>query len=218
MKAVIFDMDGVLVDTNKAHYEAFLKVCQKRGLTFEYDDYDSVKGMHRHEIAETIYKNNGRTYTSRDIEHFSNEKNSCYQTLVEEMDETVILPGIIAFIHDLKANGMKLAVASSSTNVKRVLHQVGLLSYFDYVVDPTTLANGKPDPEIFLKACEQLHCSPNDCVAIEDGLAGMQAIKKTDMYAIGVGDTKGLEQADWHVKDTSELTYERFLEQLAICT
>lgn len=106
-----------------------------------------------------------------------------------------------------------MAIASSSMNNKTVLTKVGLIDYFDYIVDPTTLQNGKPDPEIFLKAAEGLQVAPAECVAIEDGASGIRAINQTEMFSVAVGEAVASERADWHVTHTSELTFQALLKK-----
>lgn len=106
-----------------------------------------------------------------------------------------------------------MAIASSSTNAKTVLQNVGLLDYFDHIVDPTTLTKGKPAPEIFIKAAQALNIEPKYCVAIEDGAAGLKAIRQTEMFSVTVGDAVKDEPADWHVNDTCDITFEKLMKK-----
>lgn len=212
-KAVIFDMDGVIVDTVNLYYEANKAVAERLNLPFTKEDNNEFRGIGRMEIVKKLVKKAKKNLPEDEIENLANWKNEIYQRLIDKLDDSAILPGMKELIKTLKENHIKMAIASSSTNARTVLENVGLIEYFDHIVDPTTLTKGKPDPEIFLKALEAINVEPKDCVAIEDGVAGLKAINQTGMFAVAVGDAVASERADWHVNDTSEITYEKLVEK-----
>lgn len=213
LKAVIFDMDGVIVDTFELYFKANKAVADRLSLPFTLEDNDEFRGIGRMEIVKNLVARAGKNLSEAEITELANWKNEYYKQLIREIDERAILPGMKKFIQELKENNIKMAIASSSTNAKTVLKNIGLIDYFDFIVDPTTLKKGKPDPEIFLKAVEALKLETTDCAGIEDGVAGLQAINQTKMFSIAVGEAVANEPADWHVTNTSEVTYEALIKK-----
>ena len=213
LQAVIFDMDGVIVDTFELHYSANKEVAGQLSLPFSIQDNEKTRGLSRMDIIEMLVKESGTNLTAVEKEKLSEDKNKHYQQQIASIDENAILPGMKDFISSLKERGIKIAVASSSTNGKTVLENVGLLDCFDYVVDPSTLAKGKPDPEIFRKAADALGVAHENIAAIEDGAAGIEAINETEMFSIGVGQAVKNKTADWHVSSTDEITLHKLLER-----
>ena len=135
-------------------------------------------------------------------------KNRDYQMLISKLTPEDLLPGIGRLLCQLKNENIKIALASSSRNAPKILRRLAIIDDFHAIVDPTTLAKGKPDPDIFLTAAAMLDVSPADCAAIEDAEAGISAIKSAGMFAVGVGDETSLRGADLIVHNTNELTFE----------
>ena len=138
-------------------------------------------------------------------EELAYEKNKHYQALIREMTEDHLLPGIKMLLEDCKKQGIKMGIASSSSNANTVIDALGIRSFFDCIVDVRKIKKGKPDPEIFLTAADQLKVKPDACVAIEDGEAGIKAINQTDMVSIGVGKHLREEDVNFRVYSTADL-------------
>lgn len=217
LKAVIFDMDGVIADTMGLHYLANKKIAEELGLSFNQNDNEKFKGISRMDIIKTFTKKAGLDLTWEEMKELSERKNRYYKEFLNNISENELLPGIVDFMLDLKKNGLKLAVASSSTNAKTVLEKTGVFHLFDHVVDASKIINGKPHPEIFLSAADALGIPYSNCAAIEDGKAGLDAIHQIPMFSIGVGDDEYMKQADWYVDSAIELSYSKlnklFLEK-----
>ena len=214
LQAVIFDLDGVIVDTFELYYQANKMVADKLGVPFTIEDNEQFRGIGRNEIIDALANKSNKTVSLREKAMLAHEKNRYYQQLIENMDEQSVLPGMKELIIELSRNKIKIGIASSSTNGEVVLHKVGLFSYMDYIVDPKTLLKGKPDPEIFLLAAEALRVSEENCAAIEDGMAGMKAIHSTKMFSIGIGKDPIMETADWHVVTTAEITFPELVNRM----
>ncbi|WP_108669959.1 beta-phosphoglucomutase [Peribacillus acanthi] len=213
VKAVIFDLDGVIADTFEFYYITNKTVADKLGIPFTRKDNERYRGIGRYEIINSLVKLSKKELSEIEKFELAESKNEQYQHLIENMNETSILPGMKKFILDLKSHDIKIGLASSSTNGQTVLKKIGLYNYFDCIVNPKSLKKGKPDPEIFLKAAENLKVDIENCVAIEDGEAGIKAIKKTKMFSIGIGNGSELETADWHVLRTEEITYPELIKR-----
>ncbi|WP_211234335.1 beta-phosphoglucomutase [Paenibacillus taiwanensis] len=209
IQAVIFDLDGVITDTAKYHYEAWKQLADELELPFDWAFNEQLKGIDRMASLEKILSQrpDGGAHVSLEQKQiWAHLKNINYQRLIQSVDESEILPGILLLFDDLKQANVQIGLASASRNAKTLLQQLKVEAYFDVIVDPAQLANGKPAPDIFLAAAAGLQVEPKYCVGIEDAEAGVQAIKSAGMFAIGVGEHDILKQADYIVTDTSELS------------
>ncbi|WP_052144843.1 beta-phosphoglucomutase [Halalkalibacter okhensis] len=206
IKAVIFDMDGVISNTVHLHYIVNKKVADRLGIAFNEEWNQKLQGLSRRATVQAIVEKSGVSLSDEEFESCCEIKNSHYIQLINELTEKDTQPGIRSFIKELKESGVTMVVASASQNASRVLTRLELLPYFAGVVDVTKLTRGKPDPEIFLKAAEMVHVSPTDCVAIEDGEAGLTGILQTEMFSVGVGSEPSLVRADLTLPSTEDLT------------
>ena len=211
MKGVAFDLDGVITDTAKFHFEAWSKLAKEKfALDLPAEFESQLKGISRIESLERILAFGGLTdkYSEAEVVQLANEKNNYYVAAISKLTEADILPGIASLLEQLKEHGVKLAVASASKNAPMILEKLGLATYFDAIVDPSELKAGKPAPDIFLAAAKALNLAPSECVGLEDASAGVAAIKAAGMVAVAIGDEVELAQADTIVKTTADLNYD----------
>jgi beta-phosphoglucomutase len=203
-KAVIFDLDGVITDTAHYHYLAWKRLAQSQGVHFDHAFNENLKGIDRMGSLEMILASAGRAYSQQEKLALADEKNEHYKTLIDTMSAADLLPGAVQALDAVRAAGLKIGLASVSKNAFTVLDHLGIAGKFDYVVDAATIARGKPDPEIFLKAARELGVAPADCLGVEDAVAGVAAIKGAGMYALGIGRPEVLAQADKVIAGLSE--------------
>lgn len=196
MKAVIFDLDGVITDTARYHYLAWKRLAESQGVHFDEAFNEHLKGIDRMGSLDLILASSSRSYTQDEKLALAHEKNEHYKELIATMSPDDLLPGAVAALDACRAAGLKIGLASVSKNAFSVLDMLGITGKFDYVVDAATIARGKPDPEIFLKAARELGVDPADCMGVEDAVAGIASIKSAGMYALGIGDPQVLRQAD----------------------
>jgi beta-phosphoglucomutase len=210
VKAVIFDLDGVITDTAEFHYIAWKQLAEKIGISFDREFNEKLKGVSRIDSLELILakENRQNEFSEEEKELLTTEKNDHYVRLIKEITPKELLEGIREFLDELKENNIKIAMASASKNAFSVTESLGVLSYFDYIVDAKTVEKSKPDPEVFIKAAEAIGIEPKYCIGIEDAAAGIVAIKAAGMYAIGVGDEEVLKEADIVVSSTRLLNME----------
>ncbi|AVX19567.1 alpha,alpha-trehalose phosphorylase [Carboxydocella sporoproducens DSM 16521] len=213
LEAVIFDLDGVITDTAEYHYLAWKRLAEELGLAFDRALNEQLKGIGRKESLEIILQANGKTAAEAEKEEWIARKNRYYLELLEQLTPAAVAPGVLALLQELKAHGIKIALASASKNAPLVLEKLQLTRYFDVIVDAGAVKKGKPDPEIFLTAAEQLQVHGGNCLGIEDAAAGIAAIKAAGMVAVGVGDKATLPAADLVVKTMNELN----LSKLQAC-
>ena len=204
LQAAIFDLDGVITDTAEHHYQAWQRLAAEASLPFDRELNERLKGVSRMESLDIILENAGQTASLQDKARLADRKNAYFRELIDGITPDDLLPGIGDLLAELRARGVRTAIASMSQNVFDVVRHLGIQGAVDAIVDPATLVKGKPDPEIFLVAAETLGVRFEDCVGIEDARAGILAIKAARMVAVGVG--RDLPDADWVVPDTRSLT------------
>jgi beta-phosphoglucomutase len=186
-KAVIFDLDGVIVTTDEFHYQAWKQISEEENLHFNREINEKLRGVSRGESLKIILKFSKKDYSEHEQEQLTERKNDMYKKLLATISSKDILPGVYPLITKLKEHGVKIAIGSSSKNAKYILEKIGLLNLFDAVADGTDIKRSKPDPEVFLLAAERLGINVGDCVVIEDAEAGIDAALAAGMKAVGVG-------------------------------
>lgn len=204
IKGVIFDLDGVLVDTAKYHYLAWKKLANKLGFDFSEKDNERLKGVSRMRSLEILLEIGGISTDENQKNKWAEEKNESYVESLKTLDKTALLEGTLDYLNVLHNQGVKISLGSASKNAPLILSQTAIQHRFDAVIDGNCVSKAKPDPEVFLTAAKALNLSPSDCAVFEDSLAGIQAAKKGGMLAVGVGDKENLPGADFYVKNLEE--------------
>lgn len=195
-KAVIFDLDGVITDTAHYHYLAWKALAESEGVHFDHAFNEHLKGVDRMGSLNLILAGSSTTYSMQQKLALAERKNRQYVELIATMSQADLLPGAIEALASVRAAGLKIGLASVSKNAFTVLDRLGIGARFDYVVDAALIANSKPHPEIFLNAAAALGVAPQDCLGVEDAVAGVASIKSAGMFALGVGSPDVLTQAD----------------------
>ena len=211
LKALVFDLDGVLTDTAKYHYLAWKKLADELGYYFDEHINELLKGVSRINSFEIILEKNNATdkFTAEEKEDLANKKNEYYKEMIEQLTPDDILPGIVTFITDARNNGVKCAVASISKNASRVLELLEISDLFDYIADAALVKKPKPDPEIFLTCANALGFDPSECIGVEDAQAGIESIHSAGMLSIGINVTVTSIMPDVVLKSTSELNFNK---------
>lgn len=206
MKAFIFDLDGVLVFTDRFHYQAWKTIADRMGISFDESVNDRLRGISRAESLEIILEKYDKALLSdfekRDL---LEEKNQIYRKYLSGMTPEHVSPEVRETLLSLREAGFKLAVGSSSKNAIFILEQTGLMDIFDAIADGNHITRSKPDPEVFLKAAEYLGVEPADCMVVEDAYAGIEAARAAGMKTAGIGTASGDERADYKIQSFREL-------------
>ena len=207
LKAVVFDLDGVLTDSAKYHYQAWKMLADKLGIPFDEEYNEKLKGVSRMESLELILQNGNAQdkYTQEEKVAMATEKNEFYKQLIHQITPEDVLPGIHDFLEQLKAAGIKTAVASVSHNAPFILERLELDKYFDYICDAAQVPRAKPFPDIFLSAAKNLGVEPANCIGVEDAQAGIQAINAAGMMSVGVGTESQMQEAKLILPSTAKL-------------
>jgi beta-phosphoglucomutase len=209
-KGVIFDLDGVLIDTGEFHKQSWYDLAQKQGLDISDEIFYSTFGMQNYQIIPILA---GRSLPAEDIERLSEWKESCYRELAA--GKLTLLAGAETLIKDLKNKDFLLAIGTSTprVNVTFILEQVPSLNCFDAFITGEQVSKGKPHPDTFLKAAEKLLLGQDRCVVVEDAVQGVEAGKAAGMAVVAVTTTRNredLQQADLIVDSLAELKAENF--------
>ncbi|MCL7753266.1 beta-phosphoglucomutase [Polaribacter sp. Z022] len=212
-KGFIFDLDGVIVDTAKYHYLAWKKLANELGFEFTVEQNELFKGVSRKRCLEILLDIGKREATQEEFDTWMVEKNVDYLKYIENMDASEILPDVPKVLQYLKENNIPIALGSASKNAQPILEKVGLLPYFDTIVDGNNVTKAKPDPEVFLLAAKQLGVKPEDCVVFEDAVAGVEAANAAKMISIGIGDKNVLTEANSIFTDFTEINID-FIKNL----
>lgn len=204
-KGFIFDLDGVIVDTAKYHYLAWKKLANDLGFEFTKEQNEMFKGVSRKRCLEILLDIGEIDATQEQFDTWMVEKNIDYLEYIEKMDESEILPDVTKILDYLKDKEQPIALGSASKNAKPILEKVGLLSYFDTIVDGNNVTKAKPDPEVFLIAAKQLGVNPEDCIVFEDAVAGIEAANRAEMISIGIGEKNILNEAQHNYEDFTQI-------------
>jgi beta-phosphoglucomutase len=200
-KAFIFDLDGVIVDTAKYHFLAWQKLASQLGIEFTPEHNEELKGVSRVRSLDIILAL-GKVEANQDDKNlWLKQKNDDYLLYLKDIDNSEILPGVMPILQFLKENNQPIALGSASKNARPILEKIGIIHYFDAIVDGNDVTNAKPDPEVFLQAAKLLGVTPPNSIVFEDSVAGVQAANIAKMTSVGIGEEHILHEAKFIFKD-----------------
>lgn len=207
IKAVVFDLDGVLVDTDRFHYQAWKRILWELGKEFTSEDNEQIKGVARLKSLEILLKMKDLEMSEVEKMRVLRKKNNWYLEYITEIDRESILPGVKEFLELLKFNGYQTAIASTSDNTSIILELTGLKKYFDVVIDGYQVKSPKPNPEVYLVSAMTLKMEPHECAVFEDSRAGVLAAKRAGMRVVAVSE-RPIGVADKWIKSLVDLDME----------
>ena len=202
---VIFDLDGVICFTDNYHYQAWKELADAEGIYFDEKINGRLRGVSRMESLDIILERASRCYTQEEKEQLATRKNESYVRLLEKMSPRDLSDEVKNTLDTLRQRGYKLAIGSSSKNTKKILKQIGLDGYFDAVSDGTNITKSKPDPEVFIKAAEMVEEKPENCLVVEDALAGIDAAYAGGFISAGIGDAASHKYVTYPIHTFSDL-------------
>ena len=207
-KGVIFDLDGVIVDTVLLHFNAWKKMFSEYGKDFTFEDYkNKVDGIPRMRGARAILKD----LSEQELSKAATRKQSYFLEFLEK-EGVIVHQSTVDLAKELKVRGIKVAVISSSKNCRHILERAFLIDLFDVIITGNDIERGKPDPDVFLLAAERLGLSYEDCLVVEDAVLGVEAANRANMKCVGIdryNSPERLSGADIVVKDLSEIGIEK---------
>lgn len=206
LRAAIFDLDGVIVFTDKFHYQAWKKMADELGIYFDEEINNRLRGVSRMDSLEIILERyEGEPLSAEKKEELAAQKNDTYRELLKTMTPADVSNEVRETLAEIRRRGYKISLGSSSKNAKFILERVGLSDAFDAISDGTNITKSKPDPEVFLKGAEFLDEKPENCLVVEDAEAGIDAGIAGGMKTAAIGDAVNCGKADYNMASFSDL-------------
>jgi len=211
MKAVIFDLDGVLVSTDEYHFQAWKQLANEENIYFDRKINERLRGVSRMDSLEIILERSRISYRAEEKKTLASRKNGYYISNIENLTPNDMLPGALVSINRLKEAGKFIAIGSSSKNTLLILEKLGIKEYFDAIVDGNQIKNSKPDPEVFLLGAQKMNVKPEECLVVEDAASGVEAGKSAGMKVLGVGSAKNHPLADYRANSLAGIDILKFV-------
>jgi beta-phosphoglucomutase len=212
IKAVLFDLDGVLVSTDEYHYYSWKKLSEEEGFGFfDHEFNHKFRGVARMECIEIITKASGKHYTPEQKQELADRKNRYFVESLSTVTTEVLLPGALSTLKELRKRGIKVAVASNSRNAKTIIDQSQIKELLDTIVDGFDITNSKPDPEVFLLAAKNVDIPPAQCLVVEDAVAGIESARRAGMKALGIGTKERLPNANIVIPNLAAISVDDLL-------
>ncbi len=212
--AVILDLDGVLTDTARYHFQAWKRLAEDEDIVFTREDNEHLRGVSRRRSLELLLGEHIDRYSEAQIQEMMERKNNTYRRLLREITENDFLPGARKLMADIRRHGLKMAVGSASKNTATVLQRLGIAEVFDTVADGYSTERGKPAPDLFLYAAAQMDVPPEQCIVVEDAHAGIQAALAAGMIAVGIGPVERVGDAHFRYDATADIDLDQILAAL----
>jgi len=212
--AVILDLDGVLTDTARYHFQAWKRLAEDEDIVFTREDNEHLRGVSRRRSLELLLGEHIDRYSEAQIQEMMERKNNTYRRVLREITENDFLPGAQKLMSDIRRHGLKMAVGSASKNTATVLQRLGIAEVFDTVADGYSAERGKPAPDLFLYAAAQMDVPPEQCIVVEDAHAGIQAALAAGMIAVGIGPVERVGEAHFRYDATADIDLDKILAAL----
>lgn len=216
IRACIFDLDGVIVDTAHYHFLAWRRLARELGFDLTAEQNERLKGVSRMHSLDILLELGNRSLPIEEKERLASKKNGWFVEYLEQMKPDEVFPGVLDLIWKLKRRGIRIALASSSKNARRVVQLLGIEDYFQAIVDGNMITHSKPDPEIFLLAANKLSVTPRECLVFEDAEAGVDAAIAAGMKCVGVGSAQQLQKAEMVIPKTGDFNVSALKELDAV--
>lgn len=204
-KGIIFDLDGVICSTDEYHYQAWKKLADRIGVPFDRTINNRLRGVSRMASLEIILEKSDKVYTDAEKQAMAEEKNAAYRKLLEQMGPQDLSDEVRSTLDWLSAQGLRMAIGSSSKNTPLILERIGLSGWFDAVCDGNQITHSKPDPEVFTKAAAMLALDPVDCLVVEDAIAGAEAGHRGGFAVACLGDAARAGAGEYNLSSFREL-------------
>lgn len=204
-KAVIFDLDGVVIHTDRFHFLAWKMIADELGIVFNEEINRRLKGVSRLESLEIILENHAGQMTETQKNELAEKKNNLYRAFLNKMSPADVSFEVADALLRIKKMGIKTAIGSSSKNAGFILQKLGLQGFFNAVSDGNSITKSKPDPEVFLNAATLLGVLPRDCLVVEDAAAGVQAALAAGMDCALLGNEIPAQQGVFILKNIKDL-------------
>ena len=206
VRAILFDLDGVILTTDRYHEAAWARLAKEIGVQFDWVDPNRLRGVSRLRCVDILLEASGADrYSAQERMEFGERKNRYYRSLIADMSPADVSNEVRETLAELRRRGYRLAIGSVSRNAGYILEKTGVMDAFDAISDGNCVQNAKPDPEVFLKAAEMLGVAPHHCAVVEDAVTGLEAAERGGMLPIGIGPAKDSTRAVYSIAKLGDL-------------
>ena len=187
-KGLLFDLDGVLVSTEKKHFDAWSVIADELGIDFDKEQNEFIRGVSRTDSLKIICRLGGVVLNENDFERYLDIKNELYLASIESLNRANLFPGVMSLLKEASERGLKLGVGSSSKNAELILKKLSIDTFFDVIVDGNAVQHPKPNPEVFLKGANDMGLDAGNVIVFEDAESGVLSAQSGGFYTIAVGN------------------------------
>lgn len=204
IKGLIFDLDGVIVNTENNHFIAWKEIADSLGVDFTKKHNELLKGISRRDSLLAILELGNIHLSDSQIEHLLFQKNEKYKLSISNINKKNILVGVEELLEDARRRNISLAIGSSSKNASFILEKLELKPFFNAIIDGSMVSKAKPDPEVFLKAAETINLLPSECIVFEDSARGVEAAHAGGFKVFVVGNKRVQYSGDKYINNMKE--------------
>jgi len=215
IKAIIFDLDGVIMDTVDYHYQSWQSLSTSLGYNLPTDIKHQLKGLNREASLDIVLAYGNILASDSERNEYLHLKNKYYLESLPAEEDSYILPGIKGFLDSAQKQGLKMAIASASKNARRIIQKTSITDYFQCIVDGNDVTRSKPDPEVFLTAAKMINVSPSETIVIEDSPQGIDAAITGGFLTVGIGNANHLTEANIVLADLTHISADMFVRLLS---
>ena len=213
MRAFIFDLDGIIVDTAKYHFKSWKIIAKKIGFKLSKTQNELLKGVSREESLNKVLNWGGISIDRLEKNKYLEEKNELYKGFINNLNHMDILPGVNKLINFARNNNIPIALGSASKNAHQILEKLGIKNKFKVIIDGNLTSKSKPHPEVFLRGAKILGINPKNIIVFEDSIAGIEAANKAKMISIAVCAKRKIKNATFNFNSLDDISLE-FFEKL----
>ena len=210
MKAFIFDLDGVIVDTAKYHFKSWKIIGKKLGFELTKNQNELLKGVSREKSLDRILSWGGTSIDRFEKKKYLEKKNELYKGFISNLCQMDILPGVNKLLDFAAIKDIPIALGSASKNAHQILKKLGIRNKFKVVIDGNLTSKSKPHPEVFLKGAKMLGVNPKEVIVFEDSIAGVKAANKAKMVSVAICTSGKIENAKYNFNSLDDIPLEFF--------
>jgi beta-phosphoglucomutase len=215
IKAFIFDLDGVIVDTVGYHYNSWVKLADSLGYKLDSKIKEKLKGISRMASLDLVLSQGNIEASEEQKIKYAEQKNTWYIESLEDVNDNVVLPGVKEFLLSTRENHIKMAIGSASKNAKSILAKTSIYDAFNTIKDGNDVKYSKPNPEVFLKAAKSLRVKPEEAVVFEDSAKGITAAIDGGFKCVGIGKSDVLQDAHIVMSDLTHISADMIVRLLS---
>ena len=210
MKAFIFDLDGIIVDTAKYHFKSWKIISKNFGFELSKTQNELLKGVSREESLDRILFWAGISIDKFEKKKYLEKKNELYKDFINNLSQMDILPGVKKLIDFASIKDIPIALGSVSKNAHQILKKLGIKNKFKVIIDGNLISKSKPHPEVFLKGAQILGVNPKKVIVFEDSIAGIEAANKAKMVSVAICGSGKIENARFNFNSLDDIPLEFF--------